>query len=189
MGKGDPIKPIIQSRRVQDPSLTDALYYAERERRPSDPHIGKVWVEENAVTRIGGLALIRRRLSHHERAAEWFKSAYEALYGGMAPAIDMAKVRVDTSIMAHDSGMVDRIDRADDLIDLIVGRRDRPPLLSKASTDRIVACVVLGEPASSFAIPGPSGKPSGHAVEREVDAVLAALDHVAELRGMKTRAA
>lgn len=184
---------LLQNRRVQDPSLTDALFYAERAKKPNDPNIGRVWIEENAITRIGGLALIRRRLNHHEKAAEWFKTAYEQLYGGMAPAIDMAKVRVDTSIMAHDNGAVARLDGGRKLLELIVGVQHGgqrvPALLAKAATDRIINCVVFGCPAGDLAVPGPSGKPSGRAIEREVDLLLEALDQVAEINGYKMRGA
>jgi hypothetical protein len=171
--------------------MTDAEFYAqqarERERANNtntkpNLSLGKVWVEENAVTRIGGLALIRRKLNHHEKAAEWFKNAYEALYGGMAPAIDMGKVRVDTSIMAHDNGAVARLDHGKTLQIVM-------DALGKPASDRIIACVVLGIPCADNASPGPSGKPSGHAIQREVDLLLAALDHVAELRGYVMRGA
>src|SRR5690606_10514302 len=97
--------------RVNDPLLTDAEYIHQRSKRPDDPLIGKAWVASNEITRIGALAHIRRALDHHKRAAEWFKNAYEALYGGVSPAIDLGKVRVDTSIMAHDNGAVARLDR------------------------------------------------------------------------------
>jgi len=182
-------KTMTANRLVPDPSMTDAEYYAQRAANPTKPQIGKVWVEERAETRIGALAFIRRKLGHHEKAAEWFKNAYEALYGGIAPAIDMSKVRVDTSIMAHDNGAVARLDRSEQLRALIVGTRNAPPLLSKDATDRIVACVVLGIPCNEIAAPGPSGKPSGHAVEREVGLLLEALDYVAELLGFKMRGA
>lgn len=171
----------IENRRVPDPMLTDALYYAERAKKPGDPSIGTIWVSENAVTRIGGLAFIRRKLSHHERAAEWFKNAYEALYGGgMAPSIDLGAVRVDTSIMAHDNGMVARVDKGFAL-------RQAMQSLGKATSDRIIASVVLCIPCAESAVPGPSGKPSGRAIEREVDFLLDALDQLAELRGLKSR--
>jgi hypothetical protein len=172
---------IIKNHRlVPDPSMSDAEYYAQRAANPTKPNLGRVLVEENAKTRIGGLALVRRRLNHHEKAAEWFKNAYEALYGGLAPAIDMSKVRVDTSIIAHDSGMVSRLDHGKALQDTIAA-------LGRPATDRIISCVVFGDPAGILAPVGPSGKPSGRAIEAEVNALLDALDHVAELRGWKSR--
>ena len=172
---------VIANRRVMDPSMSDAEYIYQRSRKPGDPTVGTVWVSENAATRIGGLALIRRALDHHKRAAEWFKNAYEALYGGgMAPAIDLSAVRVDTTIMAHDGGVVGRLDRAKSL-------QDAMDTLGKATSDRIIASVVLCIPCSEIAPPGPSGKPSGRAVEREVDYLLDALDQLAEIRGFKMR--
>jgi hypothetical protein len=178
---------IIQNRRIQDPSMTDSEFLAQKAKRPQDIHVGKVWVQENAVTRIGGLALIRRRLDHHERAAEWFKSQYERLYGGsMSPAIDLSRVRVDTSIMAHDNGAVAGIDAARQLLDLF-GSVAKPGLMQKDALDRIIACVVLVIPCSDSASPGPSGKPSGRAVEREVDRLLDALEELSEVVGFKTR--
>lgn len=171
--------------------MSDAEYYAQRSANPSKPNLGRVLVQENAMTRMGGLCLIRRRLNHHEKAAEWFKNAYEQLYGGISPAIDMAKVRVDTSIMAHDNGAVIKLDNGHEMRRLIVGTGQgehfTPPLLSKAETDRIVACVVLCIPCSENAGPRGSGKLTGRALEREVDALLDALDHLAELRGWKMR--
>lgn len=181
MPKGRPVPTTIGrhivGRDVDNPMLTDGLAYSEQR----NAHL-KVKVEENAATRLGGLALIRRKLNHHEKAAEWFKNAYEALYGGLAPAIDMAKVRVDTSIMAHDNGAVARLDKGKTLQTIM-------DELGKPASDRVIACVVLGIPCADSAIPGLSGKPSGHAVQREVDLLLEALDLVAELRGYKTREA
>jgi hypothetical protein len=174
---------ITQSRLVPDPSMSDAEYFAQKANNPTKPNIGKVWVDEHPTTRIGGLALIRRKLNHHEKAAEWFKNAYEALYGGgMAPSVDLGKVRVDTSIMAHDNGAVARLDQGKTLQTVM-------DALGKPASDRIIACVVLGIPCADNAPPGPSGKPSGHAIQREVDLLLAALDHVAELRQWKMRGA
>ena len=179
------LEPIVH-RMAPDPSMTASQYYHERTSNPAKPNIGKVQVATNMVTLIGGLALIRRRLSHHEKAAAWFKSAYEALYGGMSPAIDMSRVRVDTSIMAHDNGAVARLDQAKALLALF-GTQKEPPLMPKAALDRIIACVVLGIPCADNAPVGKSGKPSGRAVEREVDRLLDALDTLAEIRGYRTK--
>lgn len=194
---------LIANRLVPDPSMTDSEFLhqqaQERERANSintkpNLDVGKVWVRENAVTRLGGLALVRRALDHHKRAAGWFKTAYEGLYGGgMSPALDMSKVRVDTSIMAHDNGEVARVDRGRALTDMIMGRRDGgrviPPQLSREESDRIIACVVLGIPCEDYAGLTPSGQPNKRHVAKAVDQLLAALDHVAELRGFKMRGA
>lgn len=183
---------LIANRLVPDPSMTDSEFLhqqaQERERANSintkpNLDVGKVWVRENAVTRLGGLALVRRALDHHKRAAEWFKTAYEGLYGGgMSPALDMSKVRVDTSIMAHDNGEVARVDRGRALYDVMEA-------IGAEARDRIVACVVLGIPCEDYAGVTPSGQPNKRHVAKAVDALLAALDHVAELRGFKMRGA
>lgn len=139
---------IIQNRRVPDPMMTDAEFLhrmseeierAERSSRKPDPYVGKVWVTENAMTRIGALCFIRDRQDHHERAAEVFKSTYEARYGEGNPAIDASRVRVDTSIMAHDSGMAAKLDRTW-RIEQVKGK------LGKEAFDRLVAVIVLGIP-------------------------------------------
>lgn len=172
---------VIENRTIPDPSMSDAEFHHQRAQKPNDPTVGKVWSQENAVTRIGGLAFIRRRLSHHEHAAEWFKNAYEALYGGIAPAIDASRVRVDTSIMFHDDAAVERVYNGWEMQDTLAGLGDL--------ADRVVAVIVLCIPCGDLAKPGPSGKPSGHAVEKEVDHLLSALDRICELRGFKTKAA
>jgi hypothetical protein len=165
------LRQVLQNRRVQDPSLTDANYYAARAARPGDPHLGKVWVQENAMERIGALCFIRRRLAHHEQAAERFKTLYEARYGSGNPAMDPSRVQVDTSPIAHDSGMAAKIDRTKDI-------RDAEDALGKPMFDRIVACVVLGIPA---------GK--GHHWRKRavhVGALLDALDSLSTIWGMRT---
>src|SRR4051812_32765325 len=96
----------ITTREVSNPSLTNGLLYSEQK----NAHL-RVTVEENAMTRIGALCFIRRRQPHHERAAEEFKSLYEARYGGNGGAMDPSRVQVDTSPIAHDSGMAAKIDR------------------------------------------------------------------------------
>lgn len=174
----------IESVRVQDPMLSDAQFYHDKATKPGDPTVGTVWVQRNMVTLIGGLALVRRALAHHKQAAAWFKRSYEDLYGGMPPAPDLSKVRVDTSIMARDNGAAGRIDRGAELIAVIFGTRDSPALFSKSATERLVAVLVLGIPCGDFAPCGPSGKPSGRAVEREVDMLLAHLDKLAKHRRM-----
>ncbi len=185
---------VISNRLVPDPSMSDSEYIHQRASNPTKPNIGKVYVATNMTTLIGGLALVRRALDHHKRAAEWFKTAYESLYGGgMSPALDMAKVRVDTSIMAHDNGEMARVDRGRALTDMIMGRRDGgrviPPQLSREESDRIIASVVLGIPCGDMVDVLPSGRKNRRQEAREVDALLDALDHVAELRGFKMRGA
>jgi hypothetical protein len=178
----------IENRLVPDPSMTDSEFLYQKAANPTKPNIGKVWVATNMPTLIGGLAYIRRALDHHKRAAEWFKNAYEGLYGGVAPAIDAGKVRVDTSIMAHDNGMVARLDQARDLRELF-GTNTEPGLMRKEALDRIVATVVLGIPCDDFADEMPSGQKNQRQVAEAVDLLLKALDELAEIRGYKSRAA
>lgn len=174
---------LIQNRLVADPMMTDAEYLhqknAERDRAETagqQPRmsIGKVWVTENAMTRIGALCFIRRREAHHEHAAETFKSLYETRYGQGNPASDLARPMVDSSPVAHDSGMAAKIDRtaAIEMAEKQLGR---------AAFGRVVALVVLCAPAGD----GLSSRPR----QRAVDAVLADLERLASIWGMVRRAA
>lgn len=162
------------SRRVPDPMLTDAEYYYKRSKRPDDRHLGKVWVTENAMERIGALCFIRRKEAHHEMAAERFKSLYEARYGAGNGSMDPGRVQVDTSPIAHDSGMAAKIDRTNDL-------RDAETQLGKPAFDRLVALLVLCIPAGE----GLSSRPR----QRAVDAVLVDLDNLATVWRLMKRAA
>lgn len=159
----------IQTREVDNPSLTDGLAYSEQR----NAHL-KIRVEENAMTRMGALCFIRKRESHHERAAEAFKNLYEARYGSGNPAMDPSRVQVDTSPIAHDSGMAEKIDRT-----YKIKRIEKA--MGKDAFNRVVACVVLGEPCGE----GEHWRTR----TRNVDALLEALDHVAELLFLKSRAA
>ena len=145
----DSMGRIITKRLVQDPSMTDAEYWhqinrenerAERKGRKADREIGKIEVEENAITRLGALVYIRRREAHHEMAAERFKSLYEHMYGCGNPALDPSRVQVDTSPIAHDAGMAGKIDRGRDLASAI-------SRLGKPASDRLIALLVLCIPA------------------------------------------
>jgi len=170
------------SRLVPDPSMTDAEYYAQRQANPTKPQIGKVWVEENPVTRMGALAFIRKRLHHHEIAAERFKTDYEALFGSGVPALDNARPVVDRSPVAHDSGMAAKIDRGASLLAAM-------KYLGADGRDRIIACVVLAIPCEDAAARLPSGEPNRRHVKREVDALLDALDSLSTFWGYRSRAA
>lgn len=169
---------IIQNRLVPDPLMTSAEYLhqrnVERERAEAlgiEPRlsIGKVWVSENALTRLGALAFIRRRKPHHEMAAERFKSTYEAKYGAGNPAMDPSRVQVDTSPRGHDSGMAAKIDRTTDI-------RDAERYLGKPAFDRLVALLVLCIPVGDCAPRLPSGRPNDRSVKAMTDLVLADLD-------------
>lgn len=174
---------VTEKRMVPDPSMTDAEYWhqfrqeterAERKGRKADHEIGKVEVDENAITRIGALVFIRRRLDHHERAAERFKSSYEALYGAGNPALDPSRVQVDTSPIAHDAGMAARVDRGREL-------RAVHDHLGKPAFDRLVALLVLCVPAGE----GLHWRPRSEAVTQ----VLADLNELAMQWGLAPIAA
>lgn len=144
-------RPEPTKRMVADPSMTDAEFYHRQKReienagrvyRKPNLSVGKIDVHENLSTRIGGLALIKRRLDHHERAAEEFKNRYERAYGSANPAVDASRVQVDSSIIAHDSGMGARIDNNRDLADAIKA-------MGKSVTDIVVGVIVLGAPILS----------------------------------------
>lgn len=146
-------------------------------------NVGKVWVEERATTRIGALAFIRppKRQEHHEKAAERFRSNYEALFGSGVPALDNSRPVVDRSPVAHDSGMAAKIDQGNDMIALVSGfpSRNIRALLSPAAVDRLVACIVL-------CIPAGEGR---HWRERQqnIDALLDDLDALCEHWKLRTR--
>lgn len=173
----------VRSRLVPDPLMTDAEYLyqknrerdrAEREGREPRLSIGKVWVKENALSRIGALCFIRKREAHHEAVAERFKSLYEARYGAGNPVMDPGRVQVDTSPIAHDSGMAAKIDRTADL-------KRAEDALGKAAFDRLVALLVLEIPAGE----------GMHWRKRSlsVDEVLSDIDQLAAIWGYAKRAA
>ena len=87
-GEVKPLPKKIDNRLVPDPLMTDSEFLHQRQSNPTKPNIGRVWVQENAITRIGALCFIRRRLHHHEMAAERFKGIYESCYGSGTPAVD-----------------------------------------------------------------------------------------------------
>lgn len=168
---------LIETREVDNPLYTEGLatYHAETGRLEQR----KTTVTSNAMTRIGALCFIRpapkgSRMPHHERAAEWFKSTYEACYGSGAPAVDPSKEPVDTSLTAHDAGMAEAIDRAREL-------RDVETSLGKPRYDRLVALLVLGIPA---------GEGLHWRLRKEAVAqVLADLDQLAQARNFMAEAA
>lgn len=175
-------RPSMQgSRRVPDPMLTDAEYYHKRGQRPHDPNVGKAWVTENAIERIGALCFIRppRRQPHHEEAAHRFKSMYEALYGVGSPALDASRVVVDTSPIAHDSGMAGKIDRS--------GQLRAVEAHDKAMFNRLVALLVLCIPVSEYAPKASSGRTNDRRVKQLVSEALDDLDRLSELWGLQRR--
>lgn len=175
----------LRNRLVPDPMMTDAqyLYEVQQERqrardegREPKLSVGKVWAVENAVTRLGALCFIRRRQDHHEKAAEHFKNLYEHLYGSGNPAVDPARVQVDTSIQAHDSGIAAKIDRTRALHEAEV-------VLGKAAYNRLVALLVLCIPAGQDVDLMPSGRRNDRQVKASIDQVLEDLDQLADVWG------
>lgn len=160
---------------LDDPMMTDAELVYQRARKPGDPKVGKSPVDRNLLTTIGGLAMVRRRLRHHEKAAEWFKSAYEAAYGSVGSGVDLEAVRVDRSIIAHDAGMANRIDRAREMYAVV---KDLGGAISEP-VRLLTAVVVFGCSVSEVA--GQGARPR----ERVTQALLDALDRVAEMRGIR----
>lgn len=146
--------------------------------RAPKPHIGKVWVTENAMTRIGALCFIRKREPHHEMAAERFKTLYEARYGAGNPALDTSRVIVDTSIMAHDAGMAAKLDRTADI---------ERAIAHLGGAERVISCVVLGVPCADRVDRQPSGQPSKRQLSVAVDALLSDLDSLSTLWGLARR--
>lgn len=158
----------LRQRVVDNPSLTDGLAYSEQRNQ----HL-KITVTENAMTRIGALCFIRRREPHHERAAEIFKNLYEARYGSASGAMDPSRVQVDTSPIAHDSGMAAKIDRT---WAIQQAEQQMPTQLF----DALVSCIVLGIPA---------GEGEHWRVRsRNIDAVLEALESLSVLWRLAAKA-
>jgi len=173
----------IRNRLVPDPSMTDSEYLHQKNREHDraeaageEPRltIGKVWVQENAITRIGALVFIRRREPHHELAAERFKGLYEARYGAGNPSMDPGRIQVDTSPIAHDSGMAGKLDRTWQL-DLAKNE------MGKEAFDRLVAVLVLEIPAGE----GMSSRPR----QRCIDRLLSDLDALAGIWKLRAQAA
>ena len=81
---------------VQDPSMTDAEYFHQRQTR-SGPHVGKVGVAVNMLKLVGGLARIKCTTKPQEAAAAKYRLLHERAQIGGARAIDYAAVKVDTS--------------------------------------------------------------------------------------------
>lgn len=167
---------ITSHRMVQDPMMTDAEFLHQRTLRPGHPNVGKVLVQENITTRIGGLAYVKRRSPHHEKAAQRFKGLYESMYGSGSPAVDASRVRVDTTIMSHDGGMARRVDMGQDL-------HAAMKMLGKEDSDCLIAVIVLGVRCADIARDGANGKPTGRTTGVAVDQLLGALQQLAAAWG------
>ncbi|KKB80796.1 hypothetical protein VW35_00885 [Devosia soli] len=89
-------KRIIEHRLVQDPGITDAEYYHQRQTK-SGPHVGKVYVAMNMVEYVGGLSRLQGASEMQIMAAAKYRMAYDRAQIGGARAVDYAAVKVDTS--------------------------------------------------------------------------------------------
>lgn len=89
-------KQIIEHRSVQDPAISDAEYYHQRQTK-SGPHVGKVYVAMNMLEYIGGLARLKGASEMQIMAAAKYRMAFDRAQIGGARAVDYAAVKVDTS--------------------------------------------------------------------------------------------
>lgn len=178
-------KRVEQSRSIPDPSMTDAefLYQKRREQDRSERlgvkprlDIGKVQAQENAMSRMGALCFIRppKRQDHHERAAEQFKTLYEARYGLAGGSMDPSRIQVDTSPIAHDSGMAAKIDRTSAI-------KAAEDYLGPDMFRELVRVIILESPVGE----GLTSRPA----QRAADRLLDILDLLAEFWGAKSKAA
>lgn len=87
---------IIEHRLVQDPSMSDAEYFHQRQKR-SGPNVGKVYIAMNMIEYIGGLARLKGASEMQIMAAAKYRNAYDRAQIGGARAVDYAAVKVDTS--------------------------------------------------------------------------------------------
>lgn len=158
------------TRIVDNPLVTDALGEA-------NPGFLRITVTERVTTRIGGLAYIRpynpktgkgKRLPHHERTAERFLNLYEGRYGRVSPAVDPEREPVDTSPIAHDSGMAAAIDATRAIEDV------ERHLFHAREFTFLVAVLCLGCSIQHYTGTG------GRALDAEVCRFLALLDRLSE---------
>lgn len=194
-GNPEPERPSLpsvkNSRRVQNPDLTPAqaravwdfeVALSEAEHRNPNIEVNLHWAEENALSRIGALAYIRkpRRKHHHEQAAERFKNLYEARYGSAGGAVDPSNEPVDTSTVAHDSGMAHRIDATVELMKVEGRLKDH-----KSVYDRLIAHIVLGVPCSEYCRVTPSGQVNKRDEAKAVRWLLMGCELLASILGVR----
>lgn len=89
-------KRVISHRLVQDPSMSDAEYWHQRQTK-SGPLVGKVSVAMNMVEYVGGLARLEGASEMQIMAAAKYRMAYDRAQIGGARAVDYSAVKVDTS--------------------------------------------------------------------------------------------
>lgn len=189
MDSGD---KVLVPRVVDDPSETFAQFiHGVRTGEPGRGN-GKQQVTSNEMTRIGALCFFPKQRPrdphdpkllqpHQDKAAERFKNEYEAIYGSVG-AMNPEGERVDTSPIAHDSGMAGRIDRGKSI-------RLAERILSKDQFNLILTCIVMGVPSDDLAPILPSGKPNWRHVKQRNAAILVALTRLSLHWGYIARAA
>src|SRR5690554_3233713 len=104
---------VIEHRLMQDPSMTDAEYFHQRQAK-SGPNVGKVYVQMNMAELIGGLARLKGVSEMQIMAAAKYRNAYDRAQIGSARAVDYAAVKVDTSGPRGDVLDAGRVDALDD---------------------------------------------------------------------------
>lgn len=95
-------KPIIETRMVQDPSMSDSEFIYQRQKKPG-PHVGKIAARVNMVELMGGFARFKNTTEAQKMSAAKFRSIWERAQIGGARAMDYAAVKVDTSGPSEDA--------------------------------------------------------------------------------------
>jgi len=90
-------EPVVEKRRVQDPSMSRAELLHQLERFPDARWVGFIRADTNMSELIGGMSRIRKRTETQTQAAAEFKNLSERAMLGAGGAIDYAAPRVDTS--------------------------------------------------------------------------------------------
>ncbi len=87
---------IIEHRMIQDPAISDAEYWHQRQTK-SGPYVGKTAATFNMIEYVGGLARLKGASEMQIMAAAKYRMAFERAQIGGARAVDYAAVKVDTS--------------------------------------------------------------------------------------------
>lgn len=94
MGQNE--KRITGTRWIQDPAMSDAEYFHQRQTK-SGPYVGRVPVMTNMVEYVGGLSRLKGASEMQIMAAAKYRNAYDRAQIGGARAVDYEAVKVDTS--------------------------------------------------------------------------------------------
>lgn len=89
-------KRTVHHRMVQDPAVSDAEYFHQRQSK-SGPYVGKVAVAMNMVEYVGGLCRLSGTSETQIMAAAKYRMIYDRAQIGGARAIDYSAVKVDSS--------------------------------------------------------------------------------------------